>query len=281
MSRYAICNELFEGWSWEELLPFLADLGYRGVELAPFTLQAKPLSFPAQRRAELRRQIADAGLQTVGLHWLLAKTQGLHLTAAEGSVRRATAAYLADLARLCRDLGGSLMVLGSPKQRDLKPGQTVADGMELAADTLFGVLPALDETGVTLCLEPLGPEETNFLNTLAEAEQLRQRLDHPLVRLHLDVKAMASEGKPIPKLIGDFASRAGHFHANDPNRRGPGFGACDFKPILASLRDQGYTGWISVEVFDYAPDPATIARESLRYLRASEPTAETTVDSKR
>ena len=103
--------------------------------------------------------------------------------------------------------------------------------------------------------------------TCAETVDLIRRLDHPKVKLHLDVKAMSSESAPIPDLIHRHAQDTVHFHANDANRRGPGFGDVDFRPILRALQDVNYAGWISVEVFDYLPDPITIARESINYLR--------------
>ena len=74
------------------------------------------------------RLVQAAGLETVGLHWLLAKTTGLHLTSPDSAVRRRTADYLADLARLCRDLNGRIMVLGSPQQRNLAPGSVRPTG---------------------------------------------------------------------------------------------------------------------------------------------------------
>ena len=71
----------------------------------------------------------------------------------------------------------------------------------------------------------------------------------------------------IARLIHQYSSRCGHFHANDPNRRGPGYGPMDFRPILAALGESRYAGWVSVEVFDYNPDPETIAQRSLQYMK--------------
>lgn len=266
--RYAICNETFGDWDHARICRFIAGLGYTGLEIAPFTLAPRITDVSADRRRELRQQAEDAGVQIIGLHWLLAKTEGLQITAPDIGTRMRTSAYLAELARCCRDLGGELLVFGSPQQRKVPAGHTREQAIEFAVDTFRRSANAFADAGVTLCLEPLAPSETDFINTCAEACEMLERIQHPSFALHQDVKAMSSEPTPVPELIRRYAKWTRHFHANDYNLRGPGFGTVDFQPIFQALHDSHYDGWVSVEVFDYSPDPETIARESIRYMRS-------------
>jgi sugar phosphate isomerase/epimerase len=271
--RYAICNETFEGWDHRRVCEFVAALGYDGLEVAPFTLAGRITDVSAARRRELRQQAEDCGLNVVGLHWLLARTEGLQLTSPDPAVRQATADYLAALARSCADLGGDILVFGSPAQRRIPAGKTKGEAVNFAVDTFRRARGPIADAGVRLCLEPLAPPEADFITSCADAVEILDRIGDPHFVLHLDVKAMSSEETPVPELIRRYIDRTAHFHANDPNRRGPGFGAVDFVPILRALRQSGYNGWVSVEVFDYSPDPETIARESLRYMRECEAVA--------
>lgn len=270
--KFALCNETFVDMPFPEAFALTRELGYTGVEIAPFTLgQGGPLGdvreVSAERRAEVKQQIADAGLDVVGLHWLLAKTTGFYLTSPDASVRRETSEYLKALAQLCGDLGGKVMVLGSPQQRNLLPGVTYEQAEAYATEVLKGAIGVCADQGVTVALEPLGPAEGDFLNTAASAIRLAQMVDSPHCRLHLDVKAMSSEPDPIDQVIRASRDWTVHFHANDPNLLGPGMGEVDFTPIFAALHETGYDGWVSVEVFKYEPSPQEIARQSIEYMR--------------
>ena len=57
-----------------------------------------------------RATAAKAGIEIIGLHWLLVGPQGLHLTHPDPDVRRNTAAYFRDLVNLCADLGGRVLL---------------------------------------------------------------------------------------------------------------------------------------------------------------------------
>src|SRR5262249_47246994 len=114
--KYAICNETFEGWDHARVCRFIAELGYTGLEMAPFTLAPRITDVSLDRRRQLRREAEEAGIQIIGLHWLLAKTEGLQVTAPDEATRQRTAEYLVELARCCADFGGTLMIFGSPGQ---------------------------------------------------------------------------------------------------------------------------------------------------------------------
>lgn len=273
--RLAICNETFGEMPLEQAVELAASLGYTGWEVAPFMLGADAMSISSAQRQEYRRIVRAAGLQIIGLHWLLAKTQGYHLTTPDADTRRRTAKYFEALIELCGDLcqdnspgdTAGVMVLGSPLQRNLDPGVTTEMATTHAAEVLGDLGPLLDRHDVRIALEPLGPQEGNFLNTADEARRLKALLPSPRIGLHLDVKAMSTEPEPIPTIIHKHADWLLHFHANDPNRRGPGMGDVDFAPILAALREVNYQGWVSVEVFDYEPGAERLASESIATLK--------------
>ncbi len=267
--KFSICNEMFEGWAFAEVCKAARDAGYAGVEVAPFTLAKLATDVSVGQRSDMRAAAESAGVEVVGLHWLLAQTEGFHINHPDKAVRDRTARYLIDLTGLCADLGGKIMVFGSPKQRNVCEGLSHSQAWDYAVETFRQVVPALEDRGVTLCLEPLSPEETDFLNTADEAARMIAEIASPNFQLLLDVKAMSSEPTPITELIRTHASIVKHFHANDANKRGPGFGDTDFRPIFSALKEIGYDGWVSVEVFDFTPDPVTIARKSMEYMMES------------
>ena len=162
------------------------------------------------------------------------------------------------------------MVLGSPAQRNFGPDQNHDLATQCAIETLQWALPALEKYQVQIAIEPLGPGEGNFLNHASQARQIIEQIDSPWIRLHLDVKAMSSEGMPIDQIIRDHADLMIHFHANDPNLLGPGMGEVDFVPIVAALKEVNYSGWVSLEVFDETPGVETILRESIQNLRRAD-----------
>jgi sugar phosphate isomerase/epimerase len=140
---------------------------------------------------------------------------------------------------------------------------------EFATETLAAAVRRAEERGAVICMEPLAPAETNFINTAAEAIRFAAQFNNASMKIVLDVKAMCSEAQSIPEIIRQSAPHFAHFHANDSNLKGPGFGEVDFRPIAAALRETGYRGFVSVEVFKFDEGPEVISARSLEHLRAT------------
>jgi sugar phosphate isomerase/epimerase len=267
--KFALCNEMFEGRPMAEVCSTASRLGYHGIEIAPFTLSSSAEDISAEQRKEVRQIIEDHDLETVGLHWLFAGPAGLHMTTEDNQIRGRTRDYLSCLLDLCSDLGGKVLVLGSPKQRSIVEGQTKEGAWQRAVELLSSVLDKAGELDLTICLEPLSPVETNFINTVAEGMKMVRQINHPNLKIHLDVKAMCSEPTPAPDIIRSVrAEDIGHFHVNDANLYGPGMGDVDYGPIAEAIKAVGWDKWLSVEVFKYDPNPETIALKSIEYLKS-------------
>ena len=267
--RFAICNEIYQGWKLEDTFAHVARMGYAGIEIAPFTLANAVTDISAAERQRIRDLAARNKIEIVGLHWLLVKPEGLYLNHTDATIRARTAKYFVELVDCCADLGGTIMVVGSPKQRNVLEGVSHRQAWDWTATTFRDAVKRAEDRGVTICFEPLSPAETNFVNTAAEAIEFVKSFNSTAFKIILDVKAMCSETKPMPQIIRESWPHFAHFHANDKNLKGPGFGDVDFKPIAAALREVGYDGYVSVEVFKFEEGAEVIASKSIEYLRKS------------
>ncbi len=265
--KFGICNEIFQNWKVDDAMVFAKKAGYDGIEIAPFTLAKYVTDIPASERTRIRESANRIGLEISGIHWVLVQAEGMYLNHPDSAIRARTAGYFCELVNFCADLGGKIIVVGSPKQRNLLDGVSFEQGWEWATGTFRNSVQLAEQRGITICFEPLAPSETNFINTAAEAIRFTKQFQSPAMKIILDVKAMCSETKPIPQIIRESWPNFAYFHANDRNLKGPGFGDVDFVPIAAALKEVGYNGYASVEVFKFEEGAEAIATNSIEYLK--------------
>ncbi len=268
--RISLCNEVLAGMAFERQCAVASALGYDGLEIAPFTLGDQPHLMPAPERAAVRRTAEAAGLAVTGLHWLLVTPKGLSITSQDADLRARTVGVMTALVELCAELGGRVLVHGSPAQRAIPEGDDPVAARGRAIDCLASAARAAEAAGVTYCLEPLARRETNFVNTVAEAAQIVEAIGSAHLRTMIDTSAAGlSESEPVPDLVRRWlpTGLVAHVQVNDRNRRGPGQGDDRFAPIFAALRDTRYVGDVAIEPFDYVPDGPGAAARAIGYVR--------------
>ena len=265
--KLAVCNEFFQDWKIEKVFEYAALIGCEGVEIAPFTLAESVKRISQARRRRIRQAAERAGVEIVGLHWLLTKPDGLYINHPEAAIRKRTQDYVKALIDFCGDLGGSVLIHGSPNQRNVQKGWDADDCWKRAVDLFRGCTDLMAKRQVTYCIEALTTKETNFITCMSDALRMVADVGHPNFQTMVDCKAADAEAAAHVDVIAQAGKAMRHVHVNDRNLRGPGFGDLRFTPILEALKDRGYDGYVSVEVFKFDPDPQTIAARSIGYLR--------------
>lgn len=266
--RQAICNEVYEKRPLKDVCRSIREIGYDGIEIAPFTLAEEPLKITASQRREYRDTIQSEGLGYVGLHWLMVSPKGLHVTTPGRDLRARSWAHIDHLIDLCADLGdGGILVFGSPMQRGTTGGISRVEAMRNYSEGLAGVAPHAFERGVTILVEALPSVQCDVINSLEEAVSIVNAIGSPAVRTMFDSHNAADEVEPHAALVDRYFDLIRHIHVNEMDGRHPGTGDYDFKPVFEVLQKRGYQGWISIEAFDFKPGAEKIASESLRYIK--------------
>src|SRR5947207_9534953 len=159
--RISLCNEVIAQLEFARQCELAATLGYAGLELAPFTVSEDPTRLSAARIAELRRAAADAGIAITGLHYLMRAPEGLSITSADAAQRKRSIEVMRRLCGLCAELGGKILVHGSPEQRVLDPGDE-ENGRKRGIECFTAVADAAASARVTYCIEPLARNLSSF-----------------------------------------------------------------------------------------------------------------------
>ena len=242
-----------------ERLQKASQLGYEGVEVM--------IVHPAQLDTEqLRVAVRQHGLQVAAVAsggiGLVDKLTLLH---ADEAVRRQAAARLHELIDCAAELAAPLVTIGSFRGR-------LAGGGPRARAYLIAILRTAAEhaksQGVRLVLEPLNRYESDIVNSADQGLELLEEIDHSEIGLLLDTFHMNIEEASFHAALRRVwqADRLWHVHLGDSNRLSPGQGHIDFAGIVATLREIGYTGFLSAELWP-PPHPDAAAAATIKYMR--------------
>lgn len=272
--RYAMCNESMMDRSWAEQCQIIGNAGYNAVEIASFTLVENSVEeLTGADRQQLVRDMKNAGIECIGLHWLLSPPpEGLHFTTPDQEVRERTINYLHTLIDFCRDMGGNVMIFGSPNQRSTTQGASIEEAKNNFSDGIARVADHAEENGIKILIEPLGSEQTDVINTMAEAMEIVNHINHPAIQTMFDFHNTPDETESHHVLIEKYFDHIYHVHVQemDGSYLGAGNAVNDYVKAFQTLKDLGYNKYVSLEVFDFNPGGEKIANVSMQTLKKIE-----------
>lgn len=245
--RLAISNIALPAYDHAGLFPRLRELGLTGLEVAPSRAWENMDQGPSAHDVDIyRRAVERAGLTVVGLHSLFWQVPDLGLFRAP-QARAQTLDFLVRLSALCRDLGGRTLIYGSAPAR--RRGALSREAAIAEAVRFFNDLcPRIESHGTCFCFEPLGPEDSDFVNSAFESLTIVRAVGHPALRVQLDAKALVANSEVSPDVFRTTAPYLVHFHANEPDLGIVGSsGKVDHGLLGRMLNDVGYKGFVSIE----------------------------------
>ena len=271
--KYAMCNESMAESSWAQQCQIVSNAGYKGIEIAAFTLVKEGVGeISLARRKEMVSVMRSFGIKCAGLHWLLAPPpKGLHFTTPDVAVAKKTIAYFNELIDFCGDINGPYMIFGSPKQRNTR-NISIEEAKKYFAENLIAVADHAQQRGIKILIEPLGKRTTDVVNTLEEALELTKQVNHPAVQIMFDFNNTVDETEPFDVLLRKYYKHIHHVHVQEMGGKhlGTGTAVNDYVKAFQTLKDLRYDKWISLEVFDFSPGGKRIAEESMRTLKKIE-----------
>lgn len=222
----------------------LPALGIEAVEVAPSRAWRDTWKgLTAGDVARYRKAIEAAGLGVVGLHSLFYDQPRLGLFKAPME-RAETLDFMEHLSAVCRDLGGRTLIYGGGRKR----GRVSEAAARAEAIAFMGELaPRIEGHGTCFCFEPLGPNDSDFINSALDSLQIVDKVASPALRVQLDAKALVENDEATPATFAAVRPMLVHFHANQPGLGPLADGPVDHAAMGDMLRQIGYDGTVTIE----------------------------------
>lgn len=256
--KYAVFLGRRDETTLDDQLASLAKHGVDGVELRPSEFFPDPVQVTRAQRAEFRARVERHGLKILGFHGLIEGHRSLGFFAGEATVRQ-TIQLLREQVKLCQELGGTVITLGSPKERSHGLEISTDVALRLASDEFRRLVPICESRRVSFAIDPASPEETDFIRSFDEGWRLLSLVRHSRIRLALDLRSWHRTGASLPSLVQERLPCIAHIRireALDPHLPHACFGE--------ALSVAGYKGWLTIDPGQAQPDRISAGLAQLR-----------------
>jgi len=270
--QLAFSTNAYLRYSFAEAVRRLAAIGYSGVEI----MADVPHAWPAYLLDEQKQAIRDALAKN---HLAISNINAFMMNAIndrrqrywhpswiepDPNYRAIRIDHTMRALTLARELGARCITTepGGP----LEPGQSWSAALKLFVEMLKPVIAHAEKEGVLLLIEP---EPGLLIETVDQFLELMRHIDSPAVGLNFDIGHAYCVGDEPATTIPRVAKHIRHFHLEDiaatrvHHHLVPGEGAIDFAATFRAIRQIGYDGWVTIELYPYVDDPDAAARTAL------------------
>ena len=248
--KFSMCTAVYGMHDLHDTINRAAKIGFDAVELT--AALHLPVESTQERRREVKGWIRDAGLECSALHYIF--DGSVKLATADRELNAKCADYLCKVVDVAADMDAKTVIVGSGgATRHLDDTTDRIEATKCMADVIHRAGEYAAGKDVYLAVEAINRYETNFLNTMQEATEFAQLVDHPHVRTMADTYHLNIEESNPVEAVKKYGWALQNLHLADSNRHAPGTGHFDFKAVAIALKEIGFNKYCSFEVFGLYP----------------------------
>ena len=270
--RLAFSTNAYLNHSFADAVARLAAIGYRGVEVMADVPHAWPAYLLPEQKQALRDALAANGLAVSNVNAFMMhavndrRQKYWHPSWIEPDphYRRIRVDHTRRALTLAKELGAKCITTepGGPLE-----GRQWSECLKLFIEMLKPVVEHAEKEQVLLLVEP---EPDLLIETADQYLEFASKISSPFLGLNFDIGHSYCVKDEPPETIHRLGKLIRHVHLEDiaPTRVHhhmiPGEGAIDFGATLKALKDTGYDGWVTIELYTCHENPdhaAKVARE--------------------
>jgi len=275
--KFAFSTNAYLKYSFAETTRRLAAIGYPAVEIMADVPHAWPAFMLPEQVQSLRDDLEKNNLQISNINAFMMHAVGDHRQLywhpswiePDYNYRRVRVDHTTRALTLAKDLGAKCITTepGGP----VGAGESWAAAMKMFVEEIKPVADHAERIGVQLLVEP---EPGLLIETCEQAEEFMGHMTSPAVGLNFDIGHQYCVGEDPAISLKRLAKHVRHIHLEDiaatrvHHHMIPGEGAIDFAPVLRAIKDIGYAGWVTIELYPHKDDPDHAARTALSRIRA-------------
>lgn len=215
--RLAISNIAWDISEDEAIAQLLKQYNIDAIDIAPTKYFSISNSTKDEDIIQIKDYWAAQGIEITGMQSLLYGTKNLNLFGSQ-AIQQAMLTHLDIVCRIGAGLGATRLVFGSLRNRDRSQITNDEQALEMAIAFFQRLGDIAASHGVFICLEP-NPAYygANFMTTSLETAHVVKHINHPAIKMQLDIGALTINGENIASVLAECGSLIGHIHASEPN----------------------------------------------------------------
>lgn len=254
----------------EKSFEWAAKYGYDGIEIGGFRPHAYPLDLIKGDAKKIRELSQKYNLPIIS--YAPENTGSPHsLVFADKRFNQDSLDYFKIALDAAKEIGSAYCMFACNHPGY---GRNKEDVKKLFIDNIKVLAEHAEKIGQTIILEPVTPYEGTILVTSDDLLWAVDAVDSPMVKGMLDLACPITGREPVIEYFHKLGKNLCHIHfidaaADSEDHLIPGDGQMDFKGIVRMLREVGYDGYLTLELFSrYETEPEFAAARGIEVIRS-------------